>query len=82
MRGNQSIGPNAVKARLLSAGLKVPRERVRSAMQRIDPLGCAQRSAVSNNRLNRRKYSVAAPLSMWHIDGNHKLIRYVLSDDF
>ena len=29
--------------------------------------------------INRRKYQVPAPLSLWHIDGNHKFIRYVKS---
>ena len=26
--------------------------------------------------LNRHQYSVIAPGSLWHIDGNQKLIRY------
>jgi hypothetical protein len=25
--------------------------------------------------VNRRRYQVPAPLALWHIDGNHKLIR-------
>ena len=24
----------------------------------------------------RRKYHVPGPLALWHVDGNHKLIRY------
>lgn len=27
--------------------------------------------------LKRREYSVAGPNALWHIDGNHKLIRLV-----
>lgn len=27
--------------------------------------------------LRRRQYSVPGPNALWHIDGNHKLIRYV-----
>lgn len=42
-------------------------------MARIDPSGAALRSVVS---IERRTYSVAGPNSLWHIDGNHKLIRY------
>ena len=29
--------------------------------------------------LNRRHYSVSSPLSLYHIDGHHKLIRFELS---
>ena len=28
--------------------------------------------------INRRHYHVAGPQCLWHIDGNHKLIRLVL----
>lgn len=41
----------------------------------MDPDGTALR-ALANRTLRRRTYSVPAPNSMWHIDGNHKLIRY------
>ena len=57
------------KARLASAGYRVSRERVRAAMRRIDPDSCTQRSVSAINRLSRQRYSVAAPLSMIHIDG-------------
>ncbi|MEQ2266054.1 hypothetical protein XENORESO_017225 [Xenotaenia resolanae] len=30
----------------------------------------------ANRTLRRRQYSVPAPNAMWHIDGNHKLIRW------
>jgi hypothetical protein len=45
-------------------------------MQRVDPEGILLR-ALEMNTIRRRQYSVAGPLSLWHIDGNHKLIRYV-----
>ena len=49
--------------------------RVRESMQRVDPQGVA----VSWLRLTpRRQYSVSGPLALWHIDVNHKLIRYTL----
>ena len=52
--------------------------RIRSAMQRVNPEGCLLRSLdlKTLNVLQRRKYQVYGPLALWHIDGNHKLIRY------
>ena len=43
-------------------------------MRRVDPEGVLLR-ALTINTVNRRKYQVYAPLALWHIDGNHKLIR-------
>ena len=47
-------------------------------MQRVNPEGCLLRSLdlKTLNVLQRRKYQVYGPLALWHIDGNHKLIRY------
>ena len=68
--------PNAGYSRVISQlsvkGLRPAQLRVREAMQRVDPQGVAVRWL----RLTpRRQYSVSAPLALWHIDGNHKLIR-------
>ena len=68
--------PNAGYRRVISqlavAGLRPSQMRVRQAMQRIDPQGVAIRWL----RLTpRRQYRVSGPLALWHIDGNHKLIR-------
>lgn len=71
---NQRIGPNAVKARLFSQGINVQRWRVRGSMMRVDQGGIALRAAMT---IQRRTYTVAGPNSIWHIDGNHKLIRCV-----
>lgn len=49
--------------------------RVQESMRRVDPQGVLMRSLQLNPR-RRRKYTVPAPNSLWHIDGNHKLIRY------
>ncbi len=46
--------------------------RIRESQRRIDPEGCMIRRL---HVLNRRRYSVPAPLSLYHIDGNHKLMR-------
>ena len=59
---------------LLFVGHRVPEERVRSGLKRINPDGVALRWLQISPR---RSYSVPGPLSLWHIDGNHKLIRYM-----
>lgn len=60
---------------LLARGIRLQQSRIRSAMQRVNPEGCLLRS-LELNVLHRRKYQVYGPLALWHIDGNHKLIRY------
>ena len=57
---------------LLSHGYRVQQLRVREAMRRVYPEGSVTRQL---RTLNRRHYRVPAPGSLWHIDGNHKLIR-------
>ena len=50
-------------------------------MRRVNPEGVLLR-ALTINTTNRRKYGVYAPLALWHVDGNHKLIRLVgLAED-
>uniref|UniRef100_A0A672Z0C4 Integrase core domain-containing protein n=1 Tax=Sphaeramia orbicularis TaxID=375764 RepID=A0A672Z0C4_9TELE len=63
-----------VKGHLRALGHKVQWSRVFESMHRVDSLRIVQRMA----RLGcvvRRAYSVAAPLSLIHIETNHKLIR-------
>ena len=57
---------------LKSHGYRVQQVRVRDVMRRVDPEGSVMRHL---SALNRRRYSVPAPGSLWHIDGNHKQIR-------
>lgn len=73
--GNDLIGPEAVRASLRSRGLNVQRRRVRESMRRVNPGASALRALL--RRPERRVYHVAGPNSLWHIDGNHKLIRYL-----
>lgn len=73
IKGNWQPGPNAIRSRLLVKNIWVPRQRVRDSMLRVDPAGAACRAMSS--KLQRRHYRVSAPLSLYHIDGNHKLIR-------
>jgi len=70
-----NCGVRMLHGHLRSHGIRVTEERLRSSMHRTDPNGSVVRWATT---IQRRRYNVAGPLSLWHIDGNHKLIRYVL----
>lgn len=70
---NKNLGYRAVRATLQTQGYLLKYEEVRQSMLRVDPAGVALRWGQT---VQRRTYHVAAPNSMWHIDGNHKFIRY------
>ncbi|XP_063397451.1 uncharacterized protein LOC134681741 [Mytilus trossulus] len=74
---NRRIGPNSIRVRLAEKNIFLPRQRVRDGCSRVDPGGCALRSLLRKN-IQRRTYKVAGPNSLWHFDGNHKLIRWNL----
>lgn len=73
MGNNRRIGPNSALVRLQNVGIRVQRWRVREALHRIDPAGSAMRAV---RLIRRRPYRVPCPNSLWHLDGNHKLIRW------
>ena len=60
---------------LKARGIVFQQNRIREAMRRINPEGTLSR-ALRLHCINRRSYQGASPLALWHIDGNHKLIRY------
>ncbi|KAI4901165.1 hypothetical protein NFI96_006000 [Prochilodus magdalenae] len=61
---------------LLNArGIRIQRHRVQEAVSREDPEGTVMRT-LRLQTLRCRRYSVPSPNSLWHIDGNHKLIRW------
>ena len=60
---------------LAARGVRIQQKRIRESLRRVDPEGTLMR-ALELNVINRRRYSVPSPLALWHIDGNHKLIRY------
>ena len=62
-----------VQGHLRAQGVHVQRERLRSAIHQVDPVGAASRRRPP---IRRRVYSVPCPNYIWHIDGNHKLIRW------
>ena len=53
--------------------MKVRRSELRASIHRIDHERTVERRS---HVINRRTYMVAAPNAMWHVDGNHKLIRW------
>ena len=55
--------------------IHVPRSEVRNSIHRVDPDGVRSRRCTT---IRRRVYEVEAPNTVWHIDGNHKLIRWKL----
>lgn len=70
------VGYRTVSSILLAKGHRVQESRVREALRFADPNGVLfRRLFLSTCRMQRRTYNVRAPLALWHIDGNHKLIR-------
>ena len=69
-------GYRIIDGLLRQRGICVQQLRLREVVQSIDPHGITVRLA---DLVQRRRYSVPGPQSLWHLDGNHKLIRYVLS---
>ena len=70
-----NCGIRRMKGFLTAKGKNVLWERVRSSLCRVDPEGIIFRS-MQLNLINRRRYFVPGPLYLWHLDGNHKLIRW------
>ena len=73
IKGNH---PNAsavmLQGHLRAQGINVQRSKIRKAIHDLDP------SVTTRKRpaIRRRVYSVPYPNYLWHLDGNHKLIRW------
>lgn len=70
-----NCGIRRMKGFLLIRGIHVQWERVRASLWRVDPRSMLLRS-MQLHLVRRRHYSVPGPLSLWHLDGNHKIIRW------
>lgn len=57
---------------LRQQGIRVTQFCLREAMHRVDTNGVTVRFA---DFIHRRRYHVSGPQALWHMDGNHKLIR-------
>lgn len=71
-----TAGYRMVKGRLRSMGIHIQWRRVATSLHHVDSLGILSRLSGLSCIL-RRTYSVRGPLSLWHVDTNHKLIRLV-----
>ena len=65
-----------MQGHLLNQGHQVSQTYIQESLQGIDPDGVAIRWSAT---IKRRTYRVQSPLSLCHVEGNHKLIRYSLS---
>lgn len=70
---NPNSGLRSLEGILRSRGIRIQRQRVRESLMRVDPRGMQARFGML---VQRRKYAVPLPNSLWHIDGHHKLIRW------
>ena len=75
-----TTGYRMVKGRLRSMGIHIQWRRVAASLHRVDSMGILSRLSGLGCIL-RRTYSVRAPLSLWHVDTNHKLIRLILMNN-
>ena len=67
------VGCSVISGHLRSLGFRIQRHRVRKSIARVDPTNSHIRWAVT---VSRRAYAVAAPNSLWHIDGHHSLVNW------
>ena len=68
-----NAGQKTLCGHLSTLGHRIQRFRIRESLYRVDPLGVEQRR---RRLLHRRKYELPGPNSLWHVDGNHKLVRW------
>ena len=67
-------GNRQMQGQLLARRVRVQQYRIRESQRRVDPEGSMLRRLCA---IQRRVYKVAAPRSLYHMDGNRKLIRLV-----
>ena len=66
-------GEQIITGYLRSVGMCIPRRRIRESIHRVDHAGVEERA---HTTIRHRRYHVDAPNEVWHMDGNHKLIRW------
>ena len=70
-----NAGYRLVRSHLSTRGDRIPKQRVRLCLNRVDPSAVAVRWSM-HNAIHRRAYCVAYPNAVWHMDGNMSLIRW------
>lgn len=73
MRSSPSAGEVLLMGHLRAMNVHVRRWRLRQSIQRV-----AGAEACRHQAIFRRTYSVPGPNSLWHVDRNHKMIRWRL----
>ncbi|XP_019859042.1 PREDICTED: uncharacterized protein LOC109587245 [Amphimedon queenslandica] len=66
-------GNSTMQGHLLSRGIRVQQIRVRESLRRIHPHSSFTCRLLT---IQQHQYKVKAPRSLYHIDGNHELIRW------
>ena len=72
-QGQPRRGEVSIAAHIATSGYYVPRQQLRDSIHRVDPEGVEERS---RKPIKRKVYYSNGPHHDWHIDGNHKLIRW------
>ena len=75
LRDFPNCGIRRMKGFLSAQGIRLQWLKVRDAMWRVDPSGLLLRT-IQLNTIQRRAYYVPGTLALWHLDENHKLIRW------
>ena len=68
-----NCGERMINEILKNEGMFIQRLRFRECLNRVDLIGVQRRK---KNRLHQRIYYVQGPNHLWHIDTNHKLVRW------
>ena len=74
-QSHPDCGYRMVMGYLNARGLRIQDNRVRRALDLVDPVGVAVRWS-RNRSIHRRKYNVPHPNALWHLDGNMSLVRW------
>ena len=67
-----TCGNQQMQGHLLAQGIRVQQQRIRESQRHVDPSGSMMRRL---RIIHHRHYHVNGPRALWHIYGNHKLIR-------
>ena len=71
-----SFGERMTIGYFRASSIRLTRAQIRASIHRVDPDGVVSCREDARRRICRRVYSSPYPHYMWHIDGNHKLIRW------
>ena len=68
-----NVGEVMTGGHLRAQGIHVRRADLRAALHRVDPDGVPERR---RSRLRHRVYDCPCPNYVWHLNGNHKLVKW------